>query len=142
MPNGNDHTREYGGHKYPDIHTTNDCEHGCGCWAGPTRSGGPLGLDPLKGECPNNPICGERLSDKEDYEIVVVRRIRNLEKRACDAEGMLEDVAPGEIKLVEDLRAAERIISEQRNTLRETHEAIGKVLVEGEEPDKDEEPDD
>jgi len=48
-----------GGHFYPGCEErgadfyTSDCDHGCGCWMGATRSGGPAGLDPL-GECPNN----------------------------------------------------------------------------------------
>ncbi len=33
---------------------TSDCLNGCGCWAGPFRSGGPKGIDPL-GECPKAP---------------------------------------------------------------------------------------
>jgi hypothetical protein len=33
---------------------TSDCRHGCGCWAGPTRSGGPEGIDPF-GDCPRHP---------------------------------------------------------------------------------------
>lgn len=38
------------GHIY-DEHGTSDCANGCGCWAGPARSGGPDGIDPL-GACP------------------------------------------------------------------------------------------
>lgn len=40
-----------GGHVY-DEHGTSDCHNGCGCWAGPSRSGGPDGVDPLNGPCP------------------------------------------------------------------------------------------
>jgi hypothetical protein len=40
-----------GGHIY-DEQGTSDCANGCGCWAGPSRSGGPEGVDPL-GACPN-----------------------------------------------------------------------------------------
>lgn len=46
----------FGGHSYaPDG--TSDCAHGCGCWCGPTRSGGPDGVDPM-GACPKNPLSG------------------------------------------------------------------------------------
>lgn len=48
---------KFGGHSYaPDG--TSDCAHGCGCWCGPTRSGGPDGIDPM-GTCPKNPITVE-----------------------------------------------------------------------------------
>ena len=50
-----------GGHYYPgcknpygDGFFTSDCEHGCGCWMGNSRSGGPDGVSPF-GACPNNP---------------------------------------------------------------------------------------
>lgn len=42
-----------GGHRY-DTRGTSDCSFGCGCWAGPSRSGGPDGIDPF-GNCPKNP---------------------------------------------------------------------------------------
>lgn len=38
--------------KDPGDCYTSDCSNGCGCWAGPSRSGGPDGIDPF-GECPN-----------------------------------------------------------------------------------------
>ena len=51
-------------HKYPGApgHNpdnlgdcfTSDCEYGCGCWAGPSRSGGPDGVNPF-GNCPKHP---------------------------------------------------------------------------------------
>lgn len=42
-------------HNYPERpDRTSDCKHGCGCWAGPSRSGGPDGVDPL-GDCPAHP---------------------------------------------------------------------------------------
>jgi hypothetical protein len=37
---------------------TSDCRHGCGCWAGPSRSGGPEGVDPF-GECPKHKEAGK-----------------------------------------------------------------------------------
>ena len=33
---------------------TSDCSYKCGAWAGPSRSGGPEGIDPF-GECPKHP---------------------------------------------------------------------------------------
>ena len=41
----------FGPHDYADDGTS-DCGHGCGCWAGPCNSGGPV--NPL-GPCPRNP---------------------------------------------------------------------------------------
>lgn len=40
-------------HSYEEDGTS-DCAHGCGGWAGPSRSGGPDGVDPF-GECPAHP---------------------------------------------------------------------------------------
>lgn len=45
---------KFGLHDYPaKPHRTSNCTYGCGCWAGPVRSGGPV--DPF-GPCPRNPI--------------------------------------------------------------------------------------
>lgn len=46
---------KFGPHQYADHDGTSDCAHGCGCWMGPARSGGPDGVDPF-GECPKNPM--------------------------------------------------------------------------------------
>ena len=127
MPNGHDYTREYGGHKYPSLHSTNDCEHGCGCSAGPSTSGGPLGLNPIGGECPNNPECGKRLPGNADYEIVVVRRIRAAEKRASDAEAELERVAPGARELAEELRVTNEKLGNVKQLLREIAKLADKI---------------
>lgn len=48
---------KFGPHNYPgcsgDVFMrTSDCSHGCGCWMGESRSGGPV--DPF-GRCPKNP---------------------------------------------------------------------------------------
>lgn len=43
----------FGPHNYPYYGGTSDCSHGCGCWSGQSRSGGPV--DPA-GPCPKNPI--------------------------------------------------------------------------------------
>ena len=44
----------FGPHRYTSVcyDGTSDCFHGCGCWMGPYRSGGPV--NPF-GACPNNP---------------------------------------------------------------------------------------
>ena len=44
---------KFGNHRFADHDGTSDCKYGCGCWMGPSRSGGPV--DP-GGRCPNNPI--------------------------------------------------------------------------------------
>lgn len=45
-------TETYGPHNYTGRGGTIDCAHGCGCWMGAARSGGPV--DPF-GACPKNP---------------------------------------------------------------------------------------
>lgn len=44
--------------KDPGECYTSDCRYGCGCWAGPSRSGGPEGVDPF-GECPKHKEAGK-----------------------------------------------------------------------------------
>ena len=51
----------FGPHGYADHDGTSDCSHGCGCWAGPCRSGGSV--DPL-GPCPMNPIAAGESEEK------------------------------------------------------------------------------
>ncbi len=58
MPNGRSHLDydiHFGLHDYAKHDGTSDCKYGCRCWAGPSNSGGPAGIDPL-GKCPNNVI--------------------------------------------------------------------------------------
>ena len=103
MPNGYEH-RKYGQHNYLDNDGTSDCIYRCGCWAGPSRSEGPVGLDPIFGFCPNNPLDGKPLREGNiDYEDVVSQRIQALELRAYKAEEALKKVAPGTIALSEEL---------------------------------------
>ncbi len=106
MPNGHDYSREYGKHDYGKCEGTCDCIYGCGCWMGSVMSGGPLGLDPF-GECPGNPKDGKKLFGKDDYEIVVTRRIRGLESRLYQVEQELEVLK--EIKKTPKAKMAERI---------------------------------
>ena len=101
MPNGHG-PKEYGGHKYANHDGTSDCEHGCGCWMGPARSGGPTGLDPF-GTCPNNPTDGKLLGGNADYDCVVTERIRNLSSRLYQAEDQLKRVSPDKTKLADEL---------------------------------------
>lgn len=110
MPNGRDYTytKEYGPHEYPDApHGTSDCKFKCGCWAGPSNSGGPLGLDPLCGECPGNPKNGMRLEGNADYMIAVTRRIRKLESENYRLEQEL--IKLEEIKNTPKAKLAERV---------------------------------
>ncbi|MBI4709442.1 MAG: hypothetical protein HY764_04550 [Candidatus Portnoybacteria bacterium] len=87
MPKGRDHKKyaDYGPHKYADHDGTSDCEFGCGCVMGPTRSRGPAGISPF-GKCPNNPIDGERQPGKDDYEDCVNGRIAELEGNLSEAK--------------------------------------------------------
>ncbi len=104
--------KEYGPHKYPDQDSTNDCEHHCGCWAGPSSSGGPLGLDPLSGKCPRNPLDGTILGRNLDYEEVVRQRIADLERRAYIAETKLKAVEPEKFELAEKIKLLQAKIFE------------------------------
>jgi len=105
MPNGHDYSREYGQHDYESEGTSN-CRHGCECWMGPARSGGPIGLDPF-GECPNNPKDGKRLGGNNDHDIVVTRRIRALESRAYAGKQAIERLE--EIKKTPKAKLLERV---------------------------------
>jgi len=112
MPNGHDYTRKYGSHDYGEnVQGTVNCKFGCGCWAGPARSNGPLGLNPLGGECPNNPESGSRLPGNADYEIVVTRRIQCLEKAVYElrkrAEKAEKRVGFKKAELADKLEVAE-----------------------------------
>lgn len=126
MPNGHDYGKKYNGHKYPNDDGTSDCENGCGCWMGPTRSGGPVGLDP-GGACPNNPEDGEMVGHGIDHEIVVTQRIRKLESRAYAAEASLREVAPGAKKLTRKLREAKTQLNDRNHRLREIRKALGNI---------------
>lgn len=115
MPNGYDTTRKYGGHDYGENpQGTVDCKFSCGCSAGPARSNGPLGLNPLGGECPNNPESGVRLTGDGDYRVVVTRRIRDLETKGFElqrrAEKAEKRVGIKKAELADKLEVAERKI--------------------------------
>lgn len=109
--------KEYGPHKY-DKHGTSNCAHGCKCWAGPSRSGGPLGLDPF-GSCPNNPVDGKLLGGQEDYEEVVLQRIIRAEKRAYETETKLKSVEPGALQLAATLGSTIAELERSNRTLAE-----------------------
>jgi hypothetical protein len=53
-------TELFGQHDYGDYEGTSNCKNGCGCWAGPSSSGGPV--DPF-GACPHNPINNNKDTD-------------------------------------------------------------------------------
>lgn len=139
MPNGHDYSKEYGPHKYEDGPGTYDCEHGCGCWAGPTRSGGPLGIDPLYGECPKNPKDGKLVGGDVDHEIVVERRIRALESTAFRGQEAMNELKRAKkgtkTNLVQRLGAAEveinrlqGVLGELRGILESAHSKALKGL--------------
>ncbi|MCX6786909.1 MAG: hypothetical protein NTY93_00040 [Candidatus Kaiserbacteria bacterium] len=122
MPNGHS-KKEYGKHEYPNQEGTSDCRFDCGCWAGPARSGGPLGLDPF-GACPGNPKDGQLLGGKDDYENVVTYRILDLESRVYEAEELLKKVSPSKIKLAETLDREQGKLIKQTLLLREIRRLI------------------
>jgi hypothetical protein len=133
MPNGNHEKREYGPHKYASHDGTSDCEFGCGCWMGQTRSGGPLGLDPF-GKCPNNPTgtpIEGMVAGKKDYEYVVIERIKELELRAHTAEEKLKRVTPTKKQLVKRIVEIEEELFRKNqviNGVLEIMDQIGKEL--------------
>ena len=71
---------KFGSHNFIGMYDfTSDCEHGCGCWMGPSRSGGPV--NPW-GACPNNPITDdEDLSKVEQVQPTFAKELSNLLNR-------------------------------------------------------------
>ena len=132
MPNGLDYTKEYGPHKYKDHDGTSDCKHGCGCWAGPANSGGPVGLNPLNGECPGNPKDGNLIGGKSDYEIVVERRIRALESKLFktrERADKAEKIAGSDkTELFNELEATKTKLEKANTRIKSTVEIIEKAL--------------
>jgi hypothetical protein len=109
---------------YAEHSGTSDCKHGCGCWMGPTRSGGPTGLDPF-GKCPKNPKDGNFLGGNADYDHVVTERIRDLESRLFNAEHRLKQVSPSKIKLADELSSARKELFEKDQLLTKLRNLIG-----------------
>jgi hypothetical protein len=123
--------KEYDGHYYADHDGTSDCKHGCGCWMGPTNSGGPTGLDPF-GKCPRNPKDGTFIGGSADYDYVVTERIRNLESKVYAAEGRLRDaeerlkkVKPSKAKLADELASMAEKLSEKDQLLAKLRNLLG-----------------
>ncbi|MEK7080646.1 MAG: hypothetical protein AAB925_02355 [Patescibacteria group bacterium] len=123
MPNGHG-PKEYGGHQYADYDGISDCKHGCRCWMGPARSGGPTGLDPF-GKCPKNPKDGKLLGENADYDYVVTERIRNLESRLYGAEEQLKKVKPGKIKLADELDSVRKELFEKDQLITKLRGLLG-----------------
>ncbi len=111
--------KEYGPHKYAGHDGTLNCQHECGCWMGPSRSGGPIGLDP-DGKCPGNPLDnqllgGHPLGDRPktpsdgprpgsiDLQYVVMERIARAESRCYHLTELLVQTNPN-INLAEALK--------------------------------------
>lgn len=122
MPNGHG-AKEYGGHKYADHDGTSDCQYGCGCWMGPARSGGPVGLNP-GGVCPKNPKDGMCLGGNTDYELVVTERIKSLESRLYQAESRLKRMNPSKAKLADKLASVKTELAKKKRLLAEVRRLI------------------
>ncbi|MEK9184750.1 MAG: hypothetical protein AAB866_01115 [Patescibacteria group bacterium] len=122
MPNGHS-PKEYGKHKYPNPDGTSDCQYGCGCWMGPSRSGGPTGLDPF-GICPKNPVDGILFGGAADYDNVVTERIRSLESKLHRAEERLKRVSPSKAKLADELATTKAELAEKNKILGQMHQII------------------
>ncbi|NQV00983.1 MAG: hypothetical protein HQ537_02595 [Parcubacteria group bacterium] len=123
MPNGRSHKSydDYGPHAYADHDGTSDCEYRCGCWAGPARSGGPIGISPF-GHCPNNPLDGQKQSNNNDYEDCVNGRIQKLESELYEAKqsvDVVERVRKGtKVDLIKRLDQAENRITNLEGILK------------------------
>ncbi|OGI29470.1 MAG: hypothetical protein A2288_01810 [Candidatus Moranbacteria bacterium RIFOXYA12_FULL_44_15] len=126
MPNGHE-KKKHGGHDYGNREGTCDCKHGCGCWAGPSRSGGPVGLDPF-GKCPSNPVDGKRRPGQIDYKDVVEQRIQDLETRLHQAEDRLRQVEPEKIKLAEELASVQGKLIIVTNRFQQVFKISSRVL--------------
>lgn len=122
MPNGHG-PKEYGVHKYAKDEGTSDCQHGCGCWMGPVRSGGPAGLDPF-GTCPKNPKDGKLIGGQGDYDHVVAERIRNLSSRLYKAEDLLKRVSPKKTELAVELASVKAELNKKKRLLAELRRLI------------------
>jgi hypothetical protein len=128
MPNGHG-DKEYGKHKYSDgAGTTSDCKYGCGCWMGPSRSGGPTGLDPF-GKCPNNPKNTKRSEGITDYDNVVTQRIKELESRACIAEEKLKKVKPSKQAIANELDSVKKQLSGAMQVLSQIRDVLARARL-------------
>ena len=132
MPNGRSHKNydDYGPHEY-EGHGTSDCKHGCGCWIGPARSGGPLGIDPF-GACPDNPIDGKKQPGNDDYEDLVNGRIASLKSgltEALQAVQLVERARKStKLDLVKKLEHAEEKLHKYDRLLVDLHQMLQPVL--------------
>jgi hypothetical protein len=131
--NGYDYSKPYGNHEYPNRDGTSDCVYGCGCWMGPARSGGPIGLDPF-GECPNNPTDGKRSSPSVDHEIVVERRmikykdeIYILQAENSDLKKKLKDVEPSKEELASTNVTLKSILEKTRQEFIDIEKALKQI---------------
>jgi hypothetical protein len=119
MPNGYDYSKEYGPHDYS---VSRDCKFGCGCFVASSSSHGPLGLDPIGGECPGNPKDG--IKTGYDYEVVAERRIRKLGSDLYKAEMELSKLR--HIKTTPKAKLLERAETAEAD-LNRFHDLIGKA---------------
>lgn len=109
MSSGYDTSKKYGKHKY-DERGQDNCQYGCGCWMGSDRSDSHVpGVDPF-GECPKNPADGKLLGGNADFELVVNRRIYNLESALYQAQTKLKAVKPGAKRLAEENQKLREIV--------------------------------
>ena len=124
MPNGHDPNKKYGTHLYPaGPHATSDCKYNCGCWAGPSRSGSKTpGIDPF-GECPGNPADGKTLGGTADAEIIINRRISDLQGRAHKAEDELKRTSPAKKRLAARIEELNTQVDDLRGRLRTIRKA-------------------
>ncbi len=132
MPNGRKHKDyyDYGPHEYPEADATFDCKYGCGCWAGPARSGGPAGIDPF-GLCPNNPIDGQRQKENDDYEDIVNGRIQKLEREVQEGRRAIKLIEKArketKIDLAKRLKNAEKKLLNQKDIFRKINEMAQRI---------------
>ena len=134
MPNGREHRKykDFGLHEYASAGTSN-CAHGCGCWAGPARSGGPVGVDPF-GLCPNHHLDELKQTEKENYEDLVEGRIRDLEAQLFNALKAVTTVAEAgrstKVGLIKQLEEEKERVAKLEASFKNLWESLSKTARE------------
>jgi len=135
MPNGREHVKydDFGDHEYGNLDGTSDCQYGCGCWMGPARSNGPMGVDPF-GKCPGNLLDEKSLSEREIMEDFVNGRIAYLEKEIMHLKEfeilVINAKKSSSIDLQKELKKVQVHDAIQKNQLIRMKDSLRRILEE------------